>query len=116
AVALLATSELVPLRLTPPPGANVPPQAHANYRGRAGNSLAVFTAEALPPAPSGMSYQAWARHGSQWTSLGTFTIGADGNARVIAEDGALVTAPDAVEVTLEPGSGGAAPSGTIVLA
>jgi RNA polymerase sigma-70 factor, ECF subfamily len=115
AIALLATSELVPLRLTPAPNANVPSRAHANYRGRAGNPLAVFTAEALPPAPNGMTYQVWVRHGALWTSLGSFTVGADGNARLIAEDALLSTSPDAVEVTLEPSSGSAAPSSTVVL-
>ena len=116
AIALLATSELVPLRLTPSPGVSLPPAAHANYRGRAGNPLVVFTVESLPAPPSGTTYQAWAHVSSRWVSLGTIVPGQDGTARVIAEDAALATQPDAVVVTLEPsGSSASAPTGPVLL-
>ena len=115
ALGLVTTSELVPLRLTPAAGADVPAGAHANYRGRAGNDLAVLTTEALPAPPSGRSYQAWARHGDQWTSLGTFVPAADGSARLIAENPALAASPDALEVTLEPAAGSPTPTGPVVL-
>ncbi len=114
ALSLVTTSELVPLRLTPASAA-VPAGAHANYRGRAGNSLAVLTTEALPAPPAGRIYQAWAGHGGQWTSLGTFTTAADGTARVIAENPALATTPDAVQITLEPTGGSSSPTGPVVL-
>jgi RNA polymerase sigma-70 factor (ECF subfamily) len=110
----VTTSDLVPLRLTPVTD-SVPAGAHANYRGRPGSNLAVLTTELLPPAPAGETYQAWARHGDQWTSLGTFAPNADGVARVIAENPALATTPDQVEITLERGSGSQSPTGQAIL-
>jgi RNA polymerase sigma-70 factor (ECF subfamily) len=98
AIALVTTSELVPLRLVPT-SASVPVGAHANYRGRDGVGVAVLTAEALPPG----TYQARVRHADRWTSLGTFSVDSDGNARLIAENTQLSTPPDGVEITLEPG-------------
>ena len=71
ALILVTTSDLAPLRLTPA-GSDVPAGAHANYRGRAGNPLAVLSVEALPSTPAGRTYQAWVRHADHWTSLGTF--------------------------------------------
>jgi RNA polymerase sigma-70 factor (ECF subfamily) len=116
AIALVTTSELTPLRLTPVGGAAVAPNAHANYRGREGVNVAVLSTEFLPTPPSGKTYQAWARHGDTWTSLGTFTTNADGAAQVVAEDAALGAPPEAVEVTLEPSGGSQSPSGAGVLA
>jgi RNA polymerase sigma factor (sigma-70 family) len=119
ALTLVTTSELVPLRLTPPASAaNVPVGAHANYRGRAGNTLAVLTVEALPAsAGQGTAYEAWVRHGDVWTSLGTVASGPDGTARVIAEDASLADPPDVVEISVEPaGSHANAPTGPVVLA
>jgi RNA polymerase sigma-70 factor (ECF subfamily) len=98
AIALVTTSDLVPLRLVPT-SSSVPAAAHANYRGRDGNTVAVLSVEALPPG----TYQARVRHADRWTTLGTFDVGKDGNARLIAENSALSISPDAVEVTLESG-------------
>ena len=94
----------------------MPAGAHANYRGRSGNNLAVLTTELLPSPPAGTTYQAWVRHAGRWTSLGTIVPNADGTARLIAEDPELTTTPDAVEITLEPSEGGPLPSGQVVLA
>ena len=115
ALILVTTSDLVPLRLTPA-SASVPAGAHANYRGRPGNHLAVLTTELLPAAPAGSTYQAWVRHDDRWTSLGTFVPGTDGYAILVADNAALATSPDSVEVTLEPASGSQAPGGVVVLA
>ena len=116
AIALVTTSELAPLRLTPVDGSVAPAGAHANYRGREGTSVAVLSTELLPAPPEGQTYQAWVRHGQTWTSLGTFTPKADGTAQLVAEDAALATAPDAVAITLEPSNGSTAPGGEVVLA
>jgi anti-sigma-K factor RskA len=94
----------------------VPAGAHANYRGRSDNHVAVLTTEFLPAAPGGSTYQAWVRHDQQWTSLGTFEPGTNGYAIVIADDVALATSPDAVQVTLEPAGGSQAPTGAVILA
>jgi RNA polymerase sigma-70 factor (ECF subfamily) len=115
ALSLVTTSELVPLRLTPV-SAQVPAAAHANYRGRPGTALAVLTTEGLPSAPDGRTYQAWVRHGDVWTALGVLRTNAEGSARLIAEDAALATPPDAVEITLEMAESGPAPGGAVVLA
>lgn len=74
-------SDLAPLRLTPA-AADVPAGAQANYRGRAGNSLAILTVEALP-SPSGQTYAAWVRHADHWTMLGTFAPQRDGTSRQV---------------------------------
>jgi RNA polymerase sigma factor (sigma-70 family) len=116
AIALVTTSELTPLRLTPVSTSVAPPGAHANYRGREGTSVAVLSTELLPAPPSGQTYQAWVRHGDMWTSLGTFAPRADGSAQLVAEDAALATPPDAVAITLELSSGSATPSAEVVLA
>jgi len=114
ALSLVTTSELVPLRLTPAT-ADVPSGAHANYRGRAGTNLAVLSVEALPSPPPGRTYQAWVRHGTQWTSLGEVTPRPDGTARLIAESPQLAAPPDQVEITLEPNGGAQAPGGPVIL-
>ena len=110
ALTLVTTSDLVPMRLTPPTGAQVPAGAHANYRGRPGVDLAVLTTELLPPG----RYEAWVRHGDRWTSLGTFTPNADGSAQIIAQDAALMTPPDAIEITTAT-NGATAPAGQVLL-
>jgi RNA polymerase sigma-70 factor, ECF subfamily len=115
ALSLVTTSELIPLRLVPTT-VDVPAGAHANYRGRTGNDLAVLTTEALPGLPPGRTYQAWVRHGDHWTSLGTFEPNADGTARVIAENAELTTPPEAVEITVEAAGGSQTPDGPVVLA
>jgi RNA polymerase sigma-70 factor (ECF subfamily) len=115
AIALVTTSELTPLRLTPVSAQVAPANAHANYRGREGVNVAVLSTEFLPVAPSGSTYQGWVRHGDTWTSLGTFTPNADGTAQLVSEDPALATPPDAVEITLEPSGGSHGPTGTGVL-
>jgi RNA polymerase sigma factor (sigma-70 family) len=117
AIAMVTTSELVPLRLTPAAGASVPSGAHANYRGRPGVDIAVVSTELLPPLTDGQRYEAWARHGDAWTSLGTFTPDADGAAQLVAQDPALTKPPDAVEITLErTGATSSVPQGTVILA
>jgi len=115
AIALVTTSELAPLRLTPAPSATVPAGAHANYRSRPGVDVAVLSTEFLPAAPSGESYQAWVRHGETWTSLGTFTPNTDGTAQVVAQSDVLRQAPDSVEITLEQGGGSQRPGDQLVL-
>src|SRR6266566_3052198 len=104
ALTLVTMSELAPLRLGAATS-DLPAGAHANYRGRAGSNLAVFTAEGLPTPSDGKAYQTWVRQGDQWTSLGTFTPDTDGTARVITENSALAAAPTAVEITVEPAAG-----------
>ena len=47
---------------------------------------------------------------------GTVRPDGDGSARLIAESPALVALPDALEVTVEPGSGSTGPSGPVVVA
>jgi hypothetical protein len=81
---MMTASDSVNLRLAPVPG--TPEKTHARYRGRPGAGIAVVTLSAFPAAPAAETYQAWARHGATWTSLGTVAPDADGSARLIAED------------------------------
>jgi len=113
ALSLVTSSDSVNLRLGPAPG--TAEATHARYRGRPGAGIAVVTFSEFSPAPAGQIYQAWARHGATWTSLGTGSPDA-GGARLIAESPALAALPDALEVTLEPRTGSAAPSGRVVVA
>jgi RNA polymerase sigma factor (sigma-70 family) len=115
ALTLVTTSDLVPLRLSPA-SVDVPAHAHANYRSRAGNDLVVLTVEALPGLTTGQTYQAWAKHGERWTSLGTFALDSNDSARLIAENPVLTTPPDGLEVTVEQSGGSLSPSGPVVLA
>lgn len=113
AIPILTISELSPLRLTPA-SSDVPAGAHANYRGRPGTGLVVLTTEALPQLSGGRVYQAWVRHADRWTSLGTLAPDFDGVARLIAEDPALATPPEAVEITVESANS-RAPAGQVIL-
>jgi hypothetical protein len=110
---MVTASDSVNLRLAPVGG--TPAETHVRYRARAGVPLVVMTFSAFPPAPAGQTYQAWARHGSTWTSLGTVSPDG-GSARPIAESPALAALPDSVAVTLEPRTASAAPLGRVVVA
>ena len=114
ALSMLTASDSVNLRLAPVGG--TPAESHARYRGRPGAAVAVVTLSQFPPAPAGETYQTWVRHGATWTSLGTVLPDAGGGARLLAENPALAALPDALEVTLEPRTGSAAPSGPVVVA
>ena len=113
ALSLVTASDSVNLRLGPVPG--TAEATHARYRGRPGAGIAVVTFSEFPPAPAGQIYQAWARHGASWTSLGT-VLPDTGGARLTAESPALAALPDALEITLEPRGGSAAPTGPVVVA
>lgn len=114
ALAMVTASDSVNLRLGAAPA--TPGETHARYRSRAGAGIAVVTFSKLPPPPAGNVYQAWVRHGTTWTPLGTVLPDADGGARLIAESPALDASPDGVQVTIEPRGGSAAPSGRVVVA
>jgi RNA polymerase sigma-70 factor (ECF subfamily) len=113
ALAMLTASDSEILHLTAAPG--VPEKTHGSYRSRPGAPIAVVTFSNFAPAPPGRVYQAWARHGAVWTSLGTALADAAGKARLIAEGALLASRPDAVEVTLEPPGGSASPAGPVVI-
>ncbi len=114
AIRLVTSSDLAPIRLTAAPG--VPAETHGNYRGRAGQDIAVLNFEHFAPAPSGSTYQVWARHGDRWVSIGTFTPEPDGSALMIVTGADVTTLPDALEVTVEPARGSPAPTGPVVVA
>jgi RNA polymerase sigma factor (sigma-70 family) len=113
ALSMVTASDSVSLRLGPASGQ--PEETHARYRSRPGLGLAVVTFSRFPSLPAGETFQAWARHGATWTSLGTAQPAADGSARLIAENTALAQMPDALEVTIEPRAGSLAPSGRVVV-
>ena len=114
ALAMLTSSDSQALRATAAPG--VPGTTHGVYRFRPGSPIAVMTFSFFAPAPAGRTYQAWARHGAAWISLGTALPDAVGKARLIAEAPPLAARPDAVMVTLEPEGGAATPTGPPVIA
>jgi RNA polymerase sigma-70 factor (ECF subfamily) len=114
ALDLVTSSEVTPLRLEATPAA--PADAHATYRARPGNDLAVLTLSHFPAAPAGRAYQAWIRHAGVWVSLGVVRPDASGYARLIAQGPGVAAAPDALQVTLEPEAGSASPTGPALAA
>ena len=113
ALAMVTSSDSVNLRLAPAP--ETPEATHARYRGRPAAGIAIMTFSSFPPAETGRTYQAWVRHGSVWTSLGTVEPDANGGARLIAEDARLAAPPDGVQVTIEPTAGSRTPTGRVVV-
>ena len=114
ALDLVTSSDVKPIRLEAAPG--VPAETHANYRSRPGTPLAVLSLSKLAPAPAGQVYQAWLRHEGTWISLGTAVSDAEGRGRIVAQGPALAAPAEALQVTLEPTPGSAAPSGPLVMA
>lgn len=113
ALTMLTASDSETLRLTSAPG--VPEKTHGAYRSRPGAPIAVVTFSNFAPAPPGRVYQAWARHGAAWRSLGTARPDSAGKARLIAEGALLAARPEAIEVTLEREGGSAAPAGPVIV-
>jgi RNA polymerase sigma factor (sigma-70 family) len=113
ALTMLTSSDSEALRMT---AAGVPDsRVHGVYRHRPGSPVAVFTLSNFPPAPAGRVYRAWALQAGTWIPLGDAVPDAAGHARRIAENPALASRPERVEVTLEPETAGAAPTGPVVI-
>lgn len=113
ALALVTTSDLVPVRLEPV--VDLPAGAHGHYRARTGAQVAVLTVSNLPPAPAGSAYRGWVSEAGQWFPLGTLSLDDAGASRLITEGPQLATQPDAVEVTLESNETASVPAGHAVL-
>ncbi len=113
ALALVTASDVEAVRLVPAPG--VSEATHGHYSARPGTPMVVLTLSYFPPAPAGQVYQAWARDGATWRSLGTAQLDASGHALLIAEGSWLATPPASVEVTLEPAPGSATPTGPVIV-
>jgi RNA polymerase sigma-70 factor (ECF subfamily) len=114
ALTLVTSSDTLSARLVAVAGA--PSDAHAVYRGRDGADVAVMTFSNLPKLPAGQVYQAWARHGDAWLSLGLVDPDTHGSARLILEGADVPAFPDALEVTREAAPGSTAPSEGVVIA
>jgi RNA polymerase sigma factor (sigma-70 family) len=113
ALGVVASSSAAAVRLTAAQG--VPAATHSTYRTAPGADLAIMTFSNFAPAPSGQVYQAWARQDGGWRSLGVVPLDAEGHALVIVDQPGG-TAPQALQVTLEPAAGSAAPTGPVVVA
>jgi len=114
ALTMLTSSDSQSLRLTAPGNPESP--IHGVYRYRPGSPVAVFTISNFPPATAGRVYRAWAFHGGTWVPLGDVHPDASGHARQIAENPALASRPERLEVRIEPEIGGAAPTGSVLIA
>jgi RNA polymerase sigma-70 factor (ECF subfamily) len=112
ALHVVTSSDMVAVRLVAAPGIST--RSHGEYRSRPGDDLAVVTASYFEPAPAGKAYQAWARYGGTWESLGIFHLDATGHALLIVDQRGR-GAPEALEVTLEPSGGSDAPTGSVVV-
>lgn len=112
ALRVVTSSDMVAVRLVAAPG--VDPASHGEYRSRPGDDLAVLTASHLAPAPAGRAYQAWARYGNAWVSLGVFRLDGTGHGLLLVDQHGRGM-PAALEVTVEPAGGSAAPTGPVVV-
>jgi len=112
ALDLVTSSEVTPLRLEGTSAATA--GAHATYRAREGEDVAVITLSHFPPAPGGRAYQVWIRHGETWSSLASTRPDPSGHARVLVQSDDVTTAPDALQVTLEPEAGSLSPTGPVL--
>jgi anti-sigma-K factor RskA len=74
----------------------------------------VFTAEHLPPAPSGRVYQLWVVTAQAKISAGLLSIDANGRASVLTAAPGNIQAV-AIAVTLEPSGGVRSPTGAMFL-
>jgi RNA polymerase sigma-70 factor, ECF subfamily len=113
ALELMTASDAESLRLVP--AAGVPDVSHGHYTARPGTPMAVLSLSYLPPAPAGQVYQGWVLEHGVWRSLGITQVDANGHALVIAEGTDLGQLPEAIQVSLEPAGGSAAPSGEVVI-
>jgi hypothetical protein len=102
ALRLVASSDVVPLRLAPTSG--VDPATHGSYRGRRGADVAVMTFTAFPPAPAGKVYRVWWARPGGWAALGTVRPDASGKDLLIVEGSIVAELPTGLRVTLEPRS------------
>jgi RNA polymerase sigma-70 factor (ECF subfamily) len=112
ALGVVASSTATAVRLTATAG--VPAETHSTYRTSPGADLAIMTFSNFAPAPTGQVYQAWASQDGGWRSLGVVPLDAHGHALVIVDQPGEV-APTALQVTLEPAGGSAAPTGSVVV-
>jgi len=113
ALAFATESDLSLIHLPAAPGQDA--RTHGSYRGREGSAMAVVALHNLPPSPGGGVYRVWVRHGASWTLLGSARLAEGGDAVVVGEGGELRALPEAVEVRLESGAGGASPQGRAVI-
>lgn len=113
ALQMVTASDVVALRLAPTTG--VPAETHGVYRSRPGGDIAIATFEHFAPAPVGQTYRAWALRDGRWTSLGTVRPDGNGNALVILEGPDVAVSPEILQVTLEPTTDGAAPTGRVII-
>jgi hypothetical protein len=110
---MLTSSDSQALRLTSPRNPASP--IHGVYRYRPGSPIAVLTISNFPPAAGGRVYRAWALHGNTWVPLGEARPDASGHARLIAENPALASRPDRLELSMEPEVAGTAPGGAALI-
>jgi RNA polymerase sigma-70 factor, ECF subfamily len=101
ALAMVTSSDVVPLRLAVAEGATAAADAHGLFRARPGGELAVMTTSHLPPITGDERYVAWVLHGSSWHPLGVVDVGKDGRSLTIFEDPTIASAPDEVRITRE---------------
>jgi RNA polymerase sigma-70 factor, ECF subfamily len=113
ALAMVTTSDITIIHLSAAPGVAAP--IHGSYRGRPGAPIAVIALENFPPPPAGKTYQGWALHNGHWVSLGTANPDASGKGILVGEGPDFSVLPEAVQVTLEPTGGSAAPTGPVII-
>jgi len=113
ALQMVTASDVVALQLAPTTG--VPAQTHSVYRSRPGGDIAIATFEHFAPAPVSQTDRAWALRNGHWVTLDTVQPDSDGNTLVILEGPDVAVSPEILQVTLEPTTDGAAPTGRVII-
>ena len=107
ALAVVTSSDVVPIRVEAAPG--VDPAMHGTFRAR--GTTAVFTTSHLAP---GHRYVAWLLYGEHWVSR-PLAVRADGTAIAIFEAVEVGAPPAEIQLTREPTANDFAPRGDTLL-
>jgi len=107
ALAVVTSSDVVPIRVEAAPG--IDPAMHGNYRAR--GATAVFTTSHLEP---GIRYVAWLLYGEHWVSR-TLSVRPDGTAIAVFQSNEVAGRPAEIQLTRESTTNDFAPRGPTLL-
>lgn len=113
AIGVLTSSEAEAIRVVALETGGLPAEAHATWRAKRGEGLAVVTLSRFSPAGDGREYRVWASIRGAWVLAGRANPDGNGRAVFVVEGPAFALRPDAIEVR-RAGSGspiGREPSG-----
>lgn len=96
AIQVLTSSEAEAIRASA--AGSAPAEAHATWRAKRGEPLAVVTLSHFPPAAPGTTDRVWASIHGAWIFAGSMTPDASGRAVLVVEGTSFASRPDRIEV------------------